>query len=135
MGKYEDLDRLQNLKNNGSITEKEFEIEKYKILNSSETQGNRTESIYTVSLVLGICSFLFGAIPFIGLILSIISLVVWNKAKKKLDERNETNGMVTAGLVLSIIGLLAGIFMTIIPLGISIYNSSSSIVNPTQYNY
>ena len=135
MGKYEDLDRLQNLKNNGSITEKEFEIEKYKILNSSETQENRTESIYTVSLVLGICSFLFGAIPFIGLILSIISLVVWNKAKKKLDERNETNGMVTAGLVLSIIGLLAGIFMTIIPLGISIYNSSSSIVSPTQYDY
>ncbi len=126
MSKYEDLNRLQTLKENGSLTEAEYEVEKYKILNSTDKQNNKTEGIYIASLVLGICSFLFGAVPFIGLILSIISLVIWNKAKKNLSERNETNGMVTAGVVLSIIGLLAGIFMTIMPLGIMIFNFASS---------
>lgn len=126
MSKYEDLNRLQTLKESGSLTEAEYEVEKYKILNSTDKQNNKTEGIYIASLVLGICSFLFGAVPFIGLILSIISLVIWNKAKKNLSERNETNGMVTAGLVLSIIGLLAGIFMTIMPLGVYIINSASS---------
>lgn len=126
MSKYEDLSRLQTLKESGSLTEAEYEVEKYKILNSTDKQNNKTEGIYIASLVLGICSFLFGAVPFIGLILSIISLVIWNKAKKNLSERNETNGMVTAGVVLSIIGLLAGIFMTIMPLGIMIFNFASS---------
>ncbi|MFR5509137.1 MAG: hypothetical protein ACLTKT_08100 [Clostridia bacterium] len=126
MSKYEDLSRLQTLKDSGSLTEAEYEVEKYKILNSTDKQNNKTEGIYIASLVLGICSFLFGAVPFIGLILSIISLVIWNKAKKNLSERNETNGMVTAGVVLSIIGLLAGIFMTIMPLGIMIFNFASS---------
>lgn len=126
MSKYEDLNRLQTLKENGSLTEAEYEVEKYKILNSTDKQNNKTEGIYIASLVLGICSFLFGAVPFIGLILSIISLVIWNKAKNELKEKNETNGMVTAGLVLSIIGLLAGIFMTIMPLGIMIFNFASS---------
>lgn len=126
MSKYEDLSRLQTLKDSGSLTEAEYEVEKYKILNSTDKQNNKTEGIYIASLVLGICSFLFGAVPFIGLILSIISLVIWNKAKKNLSERNETNGMVTAGVVLSIIGLLAGIFMTIMPLGIIIFNFASS---------
>jgi len=126
MSKYEDLSRLQTLKDSGSLTEAEYEVEKYKILNSTDKQNNKTEGIYIASLVLGICSFLFGAVPFIGLILSIISLVIWNKAKKNLSERNETNVMVTAGVVLSIIGLLAGIFMTIMPLGIMIFNFASS---------
>ena len=126
MSIYEDLSRLQTLKDSGSLTEAEYEVEKYKILNSTDKQNNKTEGIYIASLVLGICSFLFGAVPFIGLILSIISLVIWNKAKKNLSERNETNGMVTAGVVLSIIGLLAGIFMTIMPLGIMIFNFASS---------
>lgn len=127
MSKYEDLSRLQKLKENGSLTDAEYEVEKYKILNSTDKQANKTEGIYIASLVLGICSFLLGAIPFIGLILSIVSLVIWNKAKNELKEKNETNGMVTAGLVLSIIGLIVGIFMTIVPLIIMIINASSAI--------
>lgn len=127
MSKYEDLSRLQKLKENGSLTDAEYEVEKYKILNSTDKQANKTEGIYIASLVLGICSFLLGAIPFIGLILSIVSLVIWNKAKNELKEKKETNGMVTAGLVLSIIGLIVGIFMTIVPLIIMIINASSAI--------
>ena len=127
MSKYEDLSRLQKLKENGSLTDAEYEVEKYKILNSTDKQANKTEGIYIASLVLGICSFLLGAIPFIGLILSIVSLVIWNKAKNELKEKKETNGMVTAGLVLIIIGLIVGIFMTIVPLIIMIINASSAI--------
>lgn len=128
MGKYDDLDRIQKLRDSGSITEEEFEKEKRKILNSENNSQNKQEGIYTASLVLGICSFLFGAIPIIGLILSIVALVISIKAKKRLKEKENNNGGVTAGLVLSIIGLLIAIFMTFIPLGTLIFNFSSSVV-------
>ena len=77
MGKYEELDSLQKLKESGSITEKEFEVEKYKILNNTNNSNNsKTEGIYIASLVLGICSFLFCGIPILGLILSISRICI-----------------------------------------------------------
>lgn len=133
MGKYEELDSLQKLKESGSITEKEFEIEKYKILNSNNnTNQSNTEGIYIASLVLGICSFLFGGIPILGLILSIVALVICIKSRKKLKSNNETKGIVTAGLVLSIIGLILSIlifvfvFLNILSIGTAFINSSTS---------
>ena len=67
-------------------------------------EENKTDGKYIASLVLGICSLSFGMliIPIIGLVLSI-------KSKKELAAKNETNGMVTAGLVLNIVGLIKGI--------------------------
>lgn len=44
MGKIENLQILQELKENGSITEVEFELEKSKILNGNNTTKNKTES-------------------------------------------------------------------------------------------
>ena len=38
--KYNELDRLNKLKLNGTISETEFEVEKYKILNSNSTSKN-----------------------------------------------------------------------------------------------
>lgn len=42
--KFEKLERLYNLKENGAITEKEFEEEKYKILNNSSNLSNIGEN-------------------------------------------------------------------------------------------
>ena len=74
---------------------------------------------------------LFASIPILGLILSIVSIVIWKKSKRKLNSKNATSGMVTAGLVLSIIALVIASLMTIIivipTIGIYIYNSSSVV--------
>lgn len=77
-------------------------------------EKNITETIYIASLVLGICSLLFCAIPIIGLILSIIALIISVKARKKLKQTNENKGIVTAGIVLSIVSLVLAIIITII---------------------
>lgn len=133
--KFEKLETLQKLKDSNAITEKEFEIEKYKILNEVEAkQTKNTEGIYISSLVLGICSFLFGAIPILGLVLSIVALIISIKSRKKLKTNKDKDGKVTAGFILSILGLIIALFMTIVPLGILIFNfsSSSKIVEPEE---
>lgn len=82
---------------------------------------NVTETIYIASLVMGICSILFCAIPILGLILSIISIIISIKARKRLRQKNENKEIVTAGIVLSIVSLVLTIIITIIviiiPLG------------------
>lgn len=111
MVKYEKLEQLQALKNNGSITEVEFEIEKQKILNSNDNT-NKTKGIYIASLVLGICALLFGIVPFLGLILSVVALVISIVARKKLKAEDSKSGIVTAGIITSILGLIFAIIIT-----------------------
>ncbi|MBP3255405.1 MAG: hypothetical protein J6M60_02815 [Clostridia bacterium] len=91
-------------------------------------ENNKTDGKYIASLVLGICSLTFGAliIPIIGLILSI-------KSKKELEAKNETNGMVTAGLVLNIIGLVKGGF-TLIGVIIWVMIIIFSVIGETSYS-
>ncbi len=109
MGKFEDLQRIQKLKDSGSISESEFEIEKHKILNSNDAAKTKAKGIYITSLILGLCSLLIGLIPILGLIFSIVSLVITIKAKKELKLNNEKSGLVTAGLILTIVGLIISI--------------------------
>ncbi len=126
MGKIEDLDKLKKLKDDGSITEKEFEIEKYKILNNyndkTNTSTNSTEGIYIASLVLGIITLLLCLVPILGLILAIISLIICIMAKKRVEQTGTENKLVTVGLILAIIGLLVTALMHIGALVIFIIN-------------
>ena len=71
-------------------------------------EKKKSNGKHVASLVLGICSLSFGTI-----LLHIIGLVLSVKSRNELKERNETNGMVTAGLVLNIIGLIKGVFATL----------------------
>ena len=118
MGKIEDLDKLKKLKDDGSITEKEFEIEKYKILNNYNDKTNTSTNSTKGILVLGIITLLLGIItlllclvlPIFGLILAIISLIICIMAKimakKRTEQTGTENKLVTVGLILTIIGLL-----------------------------
>ena len=47
--------------------------------------------------------------PFLGLIITIVSLIICIIAKKKVKQTGNASGLVTAGLVLTIIGLIATI--------------------------
>ncbi len=64
----------------------------------------------TLSLVLGICSVVFGCFA-LGLIFGIIGLVLSSKSKKLYEQNPELYegyGTANAGFVLSIIGLVMG---------------------------
>ncbi|MCL2401421.1 MAG: DUF4190 domain-containing protein [Oscillospiraceae bacterium] len=61
------------------------------------------------SLVLGIISIVFGWVPLLGLACGIVGLVMSSLAKKD----GCRTGMTTAGLVLSIIGVVFGAIYTI----------------------
>ena len=135
MGRYEDLEKLNKLKEQGSITDKEFEMEKYKILSSEENKNdNKTNGTYSASIAIGIIAFLLGAVPVLGIILSIVGIVLCNKAKKIMKQNGDTNGSVTAGLILSILGLIIGLAFTIIPLGVYITNSQREPIKINDYS-
>lgn len=66
MGKYEQLEQLQKLKETGSLSEQEYEKEKKKILDTVETNSNTNYKFVIISITI--------AIIIIGLIfLSLIS--------------------------------------------------------------
>ncbi len=127
MGKFENLEKIQQLKEQGILSQEQFEIEKSKIL-SGKNNEKQEDGAYTGSLVLGIFAFLLGAIPIVGMIISIIALIVCGRSKKKLKKNNDKNGKVTGGLILSILGLLISLFMTIVPIGIVILSGSNGIL-------
>ena len=67
-------------------------------------ETEQTNSSAVISLVLGILSLV---IPWLGLILGIIGIVFYVKAKKALKVTQEKgSGIALAGLICSIIGIL-----------------------------
>ncbi|MEJ9229693.1 DUF4190 domain-containing protein [Peribacillus butanolivorans] len=65
-----------------------------------------------VSLILGILSLL---IPFIGIILGILGLIFASKSKKEMAQSGEAgNGLVTAGKICSIIGIILNVITILI---------------------
>lgn len=76
---------------------------------TQEPNGRRGQSI--ASLVLGILSLVFMAIPYVGCVMALLAVifaaVVLNGAPATME--GSTRGMAVAGLVLGILGLIAGI--------------------------
>ena len=66
--------------------------------------SNQTNSNSISSLTLGILSIL---IPFIGLILGVIGIVISRKAKKEIVITNDSGiGLATSGLICSVVGII-----------------------------
>jgi uncharacterized membrane protein len=59
------------------------------------------------ALVLGILSFMT---PYVGIALAIVGLVLGVTAKKQLAETGESESMATAGIIISFVGIIWGIF-------------------------
>ena len=89
----------------GASTIRDFDYQTYE-----RVEEKATKTASTTALVLGICSIVFDFIfGIVGLALGIIGIIFAVKARK-----NEApNGMSTAGLVCSIIGIVLGALATI----------------------
>ncbi|MGE7765708.1 DUF4190 domain-containing protein [Peribacillus sp. NPDC096540] len=76
----------------------------------SEIKQSNSKAI--VSLIMGILSIL---IPFIGIILGILGLIFASKSKKEISQSGESgHGLVTAGKVCSIIGIILNVILIFI---------------------
>ncbi|MBK5441932.1 MULTISPECIES: DUF4190 domain-containing protein [unclassified Peribacillus] len=76
----------------------------------SEIKQSNSKAI--VSLIMGILSLL---IPFIGIILGILGLIFASKSKKEMAQSGESGiGLVTAGKICSIIGIILNVIMILI---------------------
>ena len=63
MGKLEKIEQLQKLKENGSITEEEFNKEKEKLLNNGTNKIIIVVAILIVAVIIaGICFYKFGSL-------------------------------------------------------------------------
>lgn len=117
MDKYEQLEKLQDLKEKGTLSETEFLTEKNKLLNSnvigknstaqtvSQSNQLRSNGAATAGLVLSLVGILI--IPFLfGLMGLIFSGVGLSKPKQTYKGR----GAAVAGLIIGIIDLIWGFF-------------------------
>lgn len=117
MSKLDDLERLNNLRENGTITSKEFDQEKQKILNSGNVNSinKNTVRLDIIGIVLSIYSVILVFVSFyihLGIflldlllvtVLSVIALLINIKAKKQVVEKSIK---VTLGIGLSVIALI-----------------------------
>ncbi|MFF2457047.1 DUF4190 domain-containing protein [Peribacillus simplex] len=84
-----------------------------------------TNSKAIVSLIMGVLSLL---IPFIGIILGILGLIFASKSKQEIKLTGESGkGLVTAGKVCSIIGIILNVFLILIFLVFFYFTVSTDI--------
>lgn len=94
-----------------------------KVENMSEIKPSNSKAI--VSLIMGVLSLL---IPFIGIVLGILGLIFAAKSKQEMKLTGETgNGLVTAGKVCSIIGIILNVIVILIFLVFSYFVVSTDI--------
>ncbi|MET1179138.1 DUF4190 domain-containing protein [Peribacillus simplex] len=84
-----------------------------------------TNSKAIVSLIMGVLSLL---IPFIGIILGILGLIFASKSKQEIKLTGESGkGLVTAGKVCSIIGIIWNVILILIFLMFFYFTVSTDI--------
>ncbi len=117
MSQLDDLERLNNLRESGTITSKEFDQEKQKILNSGNVNSinKNTVRLDIIGIVLSIYSVILVFVSFyihLGIflldlllvtVLSVIALLINIKAKKQVVEKSIK---VTLGIGLSVVALI-----------------------------
>lgn len=112
MGVVEDLEKLKQLKDNGAITETEFEIEKSKILNGSINNSSNADKKATkgmIGFILGLVSIIAWYIPLIGYPVTVCGIIF-----SALGMNSKNKGKAVAGLVLSIIFLIVTLINSIL---------------------
>lgn len=122
MDKIESLEKLQQLKENGTITEAEFEQEKNNILSNSNnnTTNNNSDKKANKALtgfILGLCSIIAWILPLVGYPVTITGI-----ALSAIGLKSKNRGLAIAGLILSIMFLI-----------VTLINSAIGVMMMTSY--
>lgn len=99
--KYSELERLNNLKMNGTISETEFEIQKYRILNTTpDNKGtkNKSKILFIISGVGAVISILVGVILYMWQ--DTLWYDFWIENNKNMSAVNTISNMLIGILVL-----------------------------------
>ncbi len=122
MGLVEELEKLNNLKQRGAISEDEYEDAKARILDSKsnefnfdQTAGRASSNENMWGMIIHLSQFCGYLVPFAGLIAPI---VIWQIKKEEshildLHGRIVVNWIITAALFALIFGLLCFVFIGI----------------------
>lgn len=113
MSKIDDLQKLKELKDTGVLTDAEYEVEKYKVLNSndenySNSNTNKNSVKGLTGFILGLCSLIAWYIPLIGFPVTILGIIF-----SAFGINSNRKGMAIAGLILSIIFFVVTIINSI----------------------
>ena len=136
MSKYDDLRIIKELKQDGDMTQEEFEIEKQKILSRTEEIVQKGWGLYAMRAISGICSIVFaliglvsGNLLYISIIFGIIAMVLGIVSKKRLKDNNDKSKMAITGLITGILGTLISILIIIMVVYsmVKIYNTNRDI--------
>ena len=116
MDQIEDLEKLKQLKDNGTITEKEFEEEKQKLLNSNLNKGttdkNATKAM--VGFILGLVGIIAWILPLIGYPVTIVGIVFSSMGMNSVNKNKALAGLILSivFLVVTLINSFLGALMT-----------------------
>lgn len=89
MGVVEDLEKLKQLKDTGAITDTEYEVQKYKILNAeTKVKKNKSKIFFIISGIGIVASIILGVVSYI-----------WHKSDLYIDtllDNKSLNNMISS---------------------------------------
>ena len=116
MDQIEDLEKLKQLKDNGTITEKEFEEEKQKLLNSNLNKGttDKKATKAMVGFILGLVGIIAWILPLIGYPVTIVGIVFSSMGMNSVNKNKALAGLILSivFLVVTLINSFLGALMT-----------------------
>lgn len=113
--KYSELERLNNLRKNGTISETEFEVQKYRILNTTtdnKNKKNKSKILFIISGVGAVISILVGVISYMWQ--DTLWYDFWIENNKNWAEVNIISNKLVGLLILCILSCFVSLVLGII---------------------
>lgn len=113
--KYSELERLNNLRKSGTISETEFEVQKYRILNTTtdnKNKKNKSKMLFIFSFISVVIGIIVGIVYYIWQ--SVLWFVVWNSNNKNMLIIDTITNMLIGLLILCILSSIVSLVLAII---------------------
>lgn len=113
--KYNELERLNDLRKSGTISETEFEVQKYRILNTTtdnKNKKNKSKMLFIFSFISVVISIIVGIVYYIWQ--SELWFVVWNSNNKNMLIIDTITNMLIGLLILCILSSIVSLVLAII---------------------
>lgn len=115
----DELDRLQRLRNEGTLTEEEFQQAKQKLLSGNEPGGNASGQIYGMNPnTWNMLMHLSQLLAFLGGIGIAAPIIMWAISKDQNSEANKHGLVIINWLISSLIYVFVGSILLLVIIGI-----------------